>query len=256
MKLQYLARPMKSLKGVLTYVNIFGMAGLLHALYCVFSRRQKLAQVHHKWSKYPLFIRLNTSDVLVFKQVFIEEEYSVVASGVAPASIIDAGANIGLTCVYLADRYPAARMLAIEPEQGNLDLLKRNISHYAQIEVFHGAIWRADEPVYIDSEDVESWAFRVTGDGDSRRKTQINGQRVGTILTTFDASRPRLLKMDVEGAEFEVLEDAPSWIEAIDSIVIELHENIKPGVTQRFERAVAEFPIRDAKGELLLASKG
>lgn len=46
------------------------------------------------------------------------------------AFIIDAGANIGLTSVYLANRFPNARILALEVDQQNFELLAENARPY------------------------------------------------------------------------------------------------------------------------------
>ena len=61
-------------------------------------------------------MRLGTSDTMVFGSVIVDEEY---AFGL-PASarvIVDAGANIGLTAIFYAKRFPNARVFAIEPER-------------------------------------------------------------------------------------------------------------------------------------------
>ncbi len=77
-------------------------------------------------SKGSLFLRPNTSDLDVFQQVFIEEEYEF-ALDRDPEVIIDAGSNIGLASIYYSIKYPDAKIIAIEPEGSNYILLKENI---------------------------------------------------------------------------------------------------------------------------------
>lgn len=54
----------------------------------------------------------------------------------SPRVIVDAGANIGLTAVYFANQFPAARILALEPESSNYALLCKNTAAYPQ-----AALW-------------------------------------------------------------------------------------------------------------------
>jgi methylase of polypeptide subunit release factors len=73
--------------------------------------------------------RNGTKDLSVLKQVFVERQYDFPLPK-APISIADAGTNSGLLAVYFANRYPGASVIAIEPEDSNFKLLKRNASPY------------------------------------------------------------------------------------------------------------------------------
>src|SRR5687767_12488201 len=59
---------------------------------------------------FPFRLRKGTSDLLVFREVFLFKTYHIELD--KPALIIDAGANIGLTSIYFSNRFPDARIIA------------------------------------------------------------------------------------------------------------------------------------------------
>src|SRR5438128_1024549 len=63
-----------------------------------------------------LTIRPSTSDLRVVLKVLADHEYTTPLP-INPKLIIDAGANIGISALYFANRYPNARIYAIEPEE-------------------------------------------------------------------------------------------------------------------------------------------
>src|SRR3989344_5879030 len=82
-------------------------------------------QVRIKKITHPLILRPGTSDVPLLYHIFVEGEYNIQPK-TEPSFIIDAGANVGFTAVYFANRFPKARIIAIEPEESSFNLLKRN----------------------------------------------------------------------------------------------------------------------------------
>lgn len=248
--------PIKSLRGLVLYYRIFGSVGVAYALYCAFTKRRKLIPVAAKWAKHPLFVRLNTTDVPVFRQVFVEREYGIVESIETTAgTVIDGGANIGLTSVFLANLYPQAKIYAVEPEAANLELLRLNTINYPSIKIVHGAIWNHDGSLGILSLEAQSWGFRVSEVRDETHTEEIPGFRISTLMERFGLERLWLLKLDIEGAEYEVLSDCAAWATKVDNIVAELHEKIHPDVEARFSAATTEFEVVARSRELVLACR-
>ena len=89
--------------------------------------RVDLAQLVH-----PIYLRAGTSDLWVFDQIFLYRELET-DFGQGLGRIIDAGANIGLASVYLANRFPNSQILALEVDAQNFELLVKNTRACPQI---------------------------------------------------------------------------------------------------------------------------
>src|SRR5262249_12200769 len=74
-------------------------------------------------------IRPCSGDLFILFEVLAFDSYRIPESSIDPLSvhtIVDCGANIGLTALYLASAYPNARILCVEPDPANFALLQRN----------------------------------------------------------------------------------------------------------------------------------
>lgn len=212
-------------------------------------------EVRHGLASHPFVVRLPSSDVDVFKQVFVDTEYRF-DSVENPRVIIDAGANIGLTSVYYASCYPECRILAIEPERSNFGLLSRNVALYPNVIPIHAAL--ASEPgrVVIDDPDQGAWSFRTRSaqhaDPGSQR---VDAVTIGQLMDEHGIERIDLLKMDIEGAEMDVMRHASAWIDRVDAMVIELHERFMRGCTRVFYDATPGFDHEWHAGEHIWISR-
>lgn len=81
---------------------------------------------------HPLHLRAGTSDVSAFVQVFADGEYDF-STERPPTAVLDGGANVGCAAVYFAHRWPAARIVAVEPDRQNFDLLVRDFADRAAV---------------------------------------------------------------------------------------------------------------------------
>ncbi len=196
----------------------------------------------------PVRIRVQSSDVLALRQVLLDNEYEVPVT-IAPSVIIDAGANIGFTSVFFANRYPKARIFAIEPEVSNFEMLAKNTVAYKSITPIHGALWGKPASVAVSSvEQFNHWGVRV-----SEAKCSDLAARAFTVaelMNEHDVDFIDILKMDIEGAETEVFETCEPWIGKVGLLAVETHDRFKPGCSEAFERAAAGFPHRFKRGEI------
>jgi FkbM family methyltransferase len=87
----------------------------------------------------------------------------------APEFIIDAGANIGLASVYFASRFPNARILAIEPERKNFEILVKNVERYPNVQPILGALWGERAEVEVVDRGLGNWGFMIEASSDSER---------------------------------------------------------------------------------------
>src|SRR5262249_10217337 len=105
-------------------------------------RRPRLVQITPPTSLYPLWMRLGTSDVDVYRQVFLEQEYGCLAGVDDAKFIVDCGANVGFSAAYLLSRYKDAALVAAEPDAENFGMLQRNTAPFGdRIHALRAGIW-------------------------------------------------------------------------------------------------------------------
>lgn len=213
---------------------------------------------------HPFYIRNNTSDIIVYKNVIEEREYNFITS-YDPKVIIDAGANIGLSAIYFANKYPNAVIISIEPEKGNFFLLKENTKNYSNIIALNAALWHQCGEIELLDVGQDNWAF-MTGDGTNynkitapkiQRKHIVKSVTIESLLSDFNLESVDVLKIDIEGAEKEVFEHHAVWVDKIQSIIVELHERMKEGCEKEFKNVSKKFDeIGQFKEDLYLSKNG
>ncbi|MFK7969149.1 MAG: FkbM family methyltransferase [Bacteroidia bacterium] len=186
---------------------------------------------------HPILLRAKTSDQTVLRQIFFKKEYDLPYE-VSPSVIIDTGANIGLTSIYFANKYPQARIVSVEPEDGNYALLCDNVQHYANIEPMKVGIWNKRAHVEIVDNPETETGFQIKEvSGPTQRSLETVS--IGDILEQKNISNVDILKMDIEGSEKEVFEaEVKSWISKVDVLVIEFHDRMKAGTAKSFFEAI------------------
>jgi len=180
-----------------------------------------------------IFLRPGTFDQAAFTQIFVKGEYDVELGN--PGYIIDAGANVGLASVLFANRYPDAKIIAIEPEQANYDLLCRNVQSYPNITTIKAGLWSHRAHLIIENPESKSTGFRVKETEDA---TGLQAYGIEDLMEMLGTSYVDVIKMDVEGAEREILLNSDSWIDRVGIILVETHDRHRPGCTAALEWAI------------------
>lgn len=195
--------------------------------------------IHCKPLGREVWLRPGTSDLVVFNEVFGEKDYEFACWDIKPQLIVDAGANIGMTTLYFARLNPQARIIAIEPEPSNVELLRRNTADMKQVMVKAAALWPRKSALDFSDANAGKWAFSVReSDPESGAVAAVT---IPEILAETGAERIDLLKIDIEGAERELFGDgAEQWLPRVGRIVIELHDRLVPGCSMAFYQAIRE----------------
>ena len=261
----------KLVKVLRRYRVVFGSlrAPLLLLRRVIWFRKGGLIQARRSALAHPPQLRFGSTDEDAYFQIFGQTEYALDYVD-DPTWIIDAGANVGLASLYFSERFPSAHILAIEPDRSNFDLLVQNVSPYPRIKAVHAALWPTAGSVRLVDPGLGDWGFRVDspggelGEGGLDRMTEPTpGARADevTAITVLDAMTllgtdwVDVLKVDIEGAEREVFGDPDLWIGQVDSVIIELHDRCRPGCSDAFYSAVADFTIRSSRGENIYVAR-
>jgi FkbM family methyltransferase len=135
------------------------------------------------------------------------------------AVIIDLGANIGLTAADYASRYPRATVFAVEMDHDNAAMAVTNTATYGdRVTVINAAAWWEVTTLSYAAEAGEQWGFSISERGD---------HEVATVAVADLVERHGpidFLKMDIEGAESEVLTKNTMWAPSVRTIQVETHQ--------------------------------
>jgi FkbM family methyltransferase len=166
-----------------------------------------------------LYIHDIASFELCNYELFQSEMYKFKASRPNPC-IIDCGANLGMSVIYFKQLYPESSIIAFEADDHIFSFLEKNVKSfgYKDVELINKAVWNCDETL----------SFIVEGGAGGRieEETSIGKYKkvVCTSLKKYLAERKvDFLKIDIEGAEYEVIKDCENELINIDYLFIEYH---------------------------------
>jgi FkbM family methyltransferase len=167
-----------------------------------------------------LVLQHNTPDVLVLDEIFYQRLYEppppVQQLLSAPLQALDAGANIGMFGVWLLGRYPGSRLISFEPDARNAEMLRRTVDANGA----HDA-WRVVQAAVATAPGMLGFAgsdFATSHVVADERAPQV------AAVDFFEHARDaQLIKIDVEGSEWEILEDPRLAELAARALVLEYH---------------------------------
>lgn len=171
--------------------------------------------------------------VYQFNELFVDAHY-LVPLDVTQPFIIDCGSNIGLSVMFFARLYPDARILAFEPDPDAYQCLFQNVrdngldnvtAERVAITDTEGEIDFYADPVRPGSASASTVPGRISGS-----VQRVPSRRLSSLIN----SQVDLVKLDIEGAELEVLRDLAKAgkLSSIRNWLIEFHHHIHPDVNQ------------------------
>lgn len=186
-----------------------------------------------------------------FKEVFMDECYAVGLRRDLPegATVLDIGANAGFFSLFAASRFRRPRIHAFEPIPANFKQLTRNRELNPEQEwVLHPkAVTGADADVTLtfDPEDSFTTSASITQPQQGGSVT-VPGIRLDTLFADAGIEQCQFLKMDCEGAEFDIFYNcSPGTLSRIEVIAMEVHPDPQLGHDmESLERFFAEHGFR------------
>ena len=144
-----------------TITNAIKRLGFLNGLSSYYKLKTNQTELCLSELNYPVSIRKGSSDGSLFRQIFYDGEYDL-AIPFEPKYIIDGGANIGFFAVLMANRFPNATIISIEPDSNNFELLKKNAGPYKNIIPVQSGIWNKDASLMVVDEGYGEWATKIS----------------------------------------------------------------------------------------------
>lgn len=179
----------------------------------------------------PVTIRTHGTDARVVFDTFLHQ-FHVPPAGVVPAHgpslLLDLGSNIGCTVAHLACLYPDATVVGVELDRENAALCRQNIEPWSgRCRLVEGAAWVEDGTLGYDRVEGNEAGFSVAAMPEGR-VTGARTARAYSILTLLahagaGARTVDYVKMDVEGAERNILRTNTGWASRVKCIKVELH---------------------------------
>lgn len=163
--------------------------------------------------------RANRGDIQTVREVWLAETYRLPFEVNQLDTVVDLGANIGLTSVYLARRYHARRLIAVEPLRANAELARLNFEqNHIESTLIEAAVGAKDGMVRF-SADTDFNLGRVGPAGSAVRSMSMSS----ILLELEDVERIDLLKVDIEGAEGPLLNGRREWLDRVENLIVEFH---------------------------------
>lgn len=218
-------------RGLKRFLATYSASRSLRSAYLLNCSKQQLVSLRVPGAAGDLRIRTGTSDALFLREALLNgfdfREYQVPVA-IRPRTILDIGANSGIVSVILKQKYPEARLFAFEPMPENYALLEYNLKGFEDaLALPFGLGMETTEREYFDSDDPRN----LGGGGFYPTPSQVHHNRGKLRIVSCTEALDQhhihdvdLIKIDTEGAEYEILTSFPvKVLSKVTAIVGELH---------------------------------
>lgn len=234
------------------YVVRFGLLKGSRLFLQLFSASKKPFQINYL-DPLPYHLRRGTSDVGIFRSVILAEEYAHQRIDNIH-TIVDAGANIGLSVRYFKQLYPAAKVWAIEPDASNRDMLQRNTAALEGITVLPYGLWGKSAYLQVVDEQKEGAVSLSVREVSSAAEAHLEAITVGKLMKKHGLEQIDILKIDIESAEKQVFSapDVADWLPRVRHLIVETHDRYLFGCSRAVFDALQAYDFElDVKFDYL-----
>ena len=185
-----------------------------------------------RWRGHDVFYRPATSDPLAINQVLLRQgakaEYYLPLA-LKPRVILDIGSNIGTSVLFFHEQFPSARIYGFEPHPETFRILQTNVGSIPSVEVFNYALGATDAKISVmfDGADFSRFMAKIE-DSDwcgPVSSTECQMKHAGGVMKDLGVTNVDLIKIDCEGAEYDVLTALPDgMLRHCKWVVGEMHD--------------------------------
>ena len=162
-------------------------------------------------------------------EIFHNRDYEPIAPTSSPVTtILDMGANFGLATVFLAPLYPKAKFICVEADPANLSILKQNLENNNIQHILEGSaltqegVDEIEFKIHRESSEYNTIGTSIFPDSEYRI-IRVPALSLKQLLKKHNIDRVHLAKIDIEGAEFQVLVPGSEELKKIDYLMGEFH---------------------------------
>jgi FkbM family methyltransferase len=167
------------------------------------------------------------------KAAFFDRQLYRFATTAEVPRIIDCGASIGLSVCYFQQLYPESQITAFEPDPKVYEILQQNCQSWGaqNVHLIPKAVWTRETTL----------AFPSAGKASGRLDQEATGDDVPRVptcrLRDYLTQRVDLLRLDIEGAEVDVLLDCEDLLGPVQNLAVDYHSLFKR--PQRLDELIA-----------------
>ena len=181
---------------------------------------------------------------VIYDDIFSKNTYFFRTESPEPY-IIDCGGHIGLAVLYFKRLYPRSRIVTFEPNPETFSLLERNIAqnNLRDVRAFNMALSRRDSKntiLYVGEDFLQAWDSTDTIEPDLwPNMDQYRGIAVrSTRLSSFINGKVEFIKIDIEGAEYQVLKECQARMGSVGAITLEYHQNERNLASHKLDKTL------------------
>lgn len=152
-------------------------------------------------------------------EIGIEDEYRP-ADTVPAEVLVDLGASVGLATLRLLSSHPKARAIAVEADPELIPRLRANVNGLP-VTVVHAAVSESTGERLFYRSDMNSWGNSLEMTGTDKTAVMVPTLSFHDLLDKVGVDDVQLLKLDVEGAEWEIFQN--DFSARIGAIIGEVH---------------------------------
>ena len=198
-----------------------------------------------KYRLYPRYKKFNVKDanltltvpdshsfLAAYKVIFRDKAYQFKSTNIKPY-IIDIGSNIGLSVLFFKKIYPEAAIIAIESDPTIFQYLQSNVhgNGFTDVTLINKAAWHENTVLQFSVEGADAGRIAYNGD---ENLISVQALDISSLLGNTPVD---LLKIDIEGAEKNVLEACREKLSNVHNMIVEYHS--KTGEEQQLDTILA-----------------
>lgn len=189
----------------------------------------------------PIYLN-DHSDLAVFREVFLEREYSLPVKDETPRVILDLGSNVGFSVVRFALLFPEAVIIACEPDPKTFEKLIKNTATCKGVRAHNVAITSTDGTISFFSHPESSMSSSLVERVSGQKSITVEAKTLDTLLKEEALDIVDLLKFDIEGAEYEAFKNFQG-LTKVKRLIGEVHPDLMSNSPDDFLKLFREFSI-------------
>lgn len=188
----------------------------------------------YSYNNKQLNYRAGTSDMAVIKEILLKKGPSCeywLPDSFEPKTILDIGANIGITSILFANKFPNSNIHAFEPLKDNFKIMSDNVASYSNINIHPFGLGDQNEKLTMyksdDPDNFAAWSlYPDLKNIDASQSTIIDIKEANSEINSIGIDCFDLIKIDTEGAEYPIIKSMDvNFLKRTQLFVGELHGN-------------------------------